>query len=140
MEMTRSKAIIAALHLVDSRVQSKGFARRLSALSDSRHFRAATRGVLPDGFVVNEDAAQVVVYEVADTNPIRPGKAVRLAELADELDEIGWALLVVVMDYTGHVVAEVPGWAYEPAYTEAYAPPNCLDMTPAARTAADLLA
>lgn len=134
--MTRSKEIIAGLQGRDARIQATGFAKRLRALSDSRYFYAAARAVLPDGFLLNDDAQEVVIYEVADTNPVRADKALKLAELDDELDEVGWSLRVVVLDYTGHVVAEVPGWAYHPAYTSEVAPPNCMDLTPAARAVA----
>jgi hypothetical protein len=133
---TASKRVIAGLMKIDPEIRSSGFRKSLAELSSSRYFLEAAGAFLPDGYLLDHDEARVLIYEVVDTHPIRPDKAACIAELSDELDDIGWELLVVTLDYTGHPTSELPGWAYMPAYTSMVAPPNCLDMTPAARAVA----
>lgn len=135
-DTTRSKEIIAALQAADRRVSSGGFAKAIAA-AVSPLCRELARGIIPDGYLIDEDERQVVLYEVADTHPIRPAKADKIADLYDELEQEEWTLRVVVLDYTSHVVADVHGWAFGGWFTSRFAPPNCLDMTPAARAAAD---
>ena len=129
-------AIIAALRAKDGRVARSGFAKAIAA-AISPLCRELARGIIPDGYLIDEGGRQVVLYEVADTHPIRPTKADKIAHLYDELEQEEWTLRVVVMDYTGHVVADVHGWAFGGWHTSRFAPPNCLDMTPAARAASD---
>lgn len=135
MGRTRSKDIISALKAKNPEVHDRGFAKALGKLSDSSLLQAAARAIIPDGYEMRHADCELVIYEVADTNPIRPAKAERIGELADEMDEACWSLRVVVLDYMGHVVADLPGWAYSEAYTSDFAPDNCLDMTPAAKAA-----
>lgn len=121
-------AILSRLEAVNPCVRRSGFAKALRAISESRVLYEAARKILPDGFTIGDGT--VTVIEVADTHPIRASKAERLSELAEELDEHGWLLEVAVYDYMGGLIAKVPGWAYGRALE--IAPPNCMDMTPAA--------
>jgi hypothetical protein len=137
--MTRSKQIIAGLQAADPSVRFGGFPAALAALTGApRTTRQLARAVIPDGYRIDHETREVTIYEVADTNPIRPDKAEKIADLYDELEQEEWVLRVVVLDYTGHVVADVHGWAFSPEHVAAFAPPNCLDLTPAARAATAL--
>lgn len=109
-----------------------GFAKALSKLSDSRYFYEAAKAVVPDAYELRHYDSEVVIFEVVDTNPICDEKGDRIAELSDELDDIGWALRVVTLDYMGQVLHELSGWAYMSAYTMAISPPGRKDKTPAA--------
>lgn len=133
MRDTRSKAIVREMMQGDAEVRRDGFASAMRRLCDSASLYAAARAILPDAYRIADD--EVILYEVADTNPIRPAKAQHIAELADEVDEIEMLLRVIVIDYTGHVIADTPGWAYGSSHTADYAPNHCMDMTPAARAA-----
>jgi hypothetical protein len=136
MSETASKRIVDGLIRKDARVRKSGFTKAVSALSDSSYFAAAAKGIVPDAYLLDHDERVVVMYEVVDTHPIRPKKADRIAELSDELDDIYWTLRVIVLDYTGHTVCDVPGWAFLAGYTQLFASPNALDMTPAAMAVA----
>lgn len=128
---TRSKLIVRELVASDPGIRRTGFAAAMRALSDSAILAQAASGIVPDAFSVTGD--EVILYEVADTHPIRSSKAQRIAILADEVDELGLLLRVVVIDYTGHVIADIPGWSYGASHTDEFAPASCMDMTPAAR-------
>ena len=136
MKDTASKRIVAALMKKDARIKKAGFAKALRALCDYQYFANAVKGIIPDAYLLDHDERVVVMYEVADTHPIRAAKADRIAELSDELDDIYWSLRVVVIDYTGHTVCEVPGWSFLAAYTQLFASPAAMDMTPAAMAVA----
>jgi hypothetical protein len=129
--MTNSKRIVAALMAINPEMRNQGFAKALAALSDSEHFYKLARSIIPDAYVITDE--EVIIYEVADTHPIRDNKAEKLSELCDELDDIGLAMRVVVLDYTGATVADTPGWAYMPTYTGFFASEACMDLTPAAK-------
>ena len=129
--MTNSKRIVAALMAHNPEIQNKGFARTVAKLSDSVRLHEVARSILPDAFAIT--SGEVIIYEVADTNPIRASKAYRLAELDDELDDAGYRFRVVMLDYTGATIGDTPGWAYLPAYTDSFASPECMDYTPAAK-------
>jgi hypothetical protein len=120
--------ILARMMAVNPAIRRGGFAKALAVISESRELYRYGRTILPDGYEIGDGV--VTLIEVADTHPIRAAKAGRIAELADELDEYGWLLEVAVYDYMGGLVAKVPGWTYGRACQ--IAPPNCMDMTPAA--------
>lgn len=129
---TNSKRVVAELMAADPNVRDKGFPKSVAALQpDSRYFAECARRIRPDAFKIVDGV--VTIYEVVDTHPIRPAKAEHIAELADELDDIGLELAVLTLDYTGHVTSALPGYAYFPIYTSRFASEACLDMTPAAR-------
>lgn len=129
--VTHSKMVVAELMAGNPAIQYKRFSKALAVIPDSADVCAAAYGIVPDAYLIDEDA--VTIYEVADTNPISRDKAARISNLYDELDDIGLDLRVIVLDYAGGMIADLPGWAYGPSLTQQYAPENCRDMTPAAR-------
>jgi len=120
--------IIGRMMAANPGIRRSGFAKALAAISESRVLYQRARAILPDGFEIGDGV--VTVIEVADTHPIRAAKAARIFELWEELEEYGWELEVAVYDYMGGMVAKVPGWTFGRACE--IAPPNCMDMTPAA--------
>ena len=133
MSDTPSKKVIRELMSRDDNIRCTGFAKAMSELLDASEFLEACRRIRPDGYAITDD--EVILYEVADTHPIRQGKASHIAVLADFVDEAERLLRVVVLDYTGNIVADVPGWAYASNHTDEHAPDNCMDLTPAAKAA-----
>ena len=121
-------SILVRMMAANPGIRRSGFAKALSAISESRVLYQRARAILPDGFEIGDGT--VVIIEVADTHPIRAAKAGRIFDLWEELEEYGWELEVAVYDYMGGMVAKVPGWAYGRA--REIAPPHCMDMTPAA--------
>lgn len=68
---------------------------------------AACHAILPDAYRIADD--EVILCEVAYTNPVRAAKAQRIAELSDEVDKSGVPLRVVMIGYTGHIISDTPG-------------------------------
>lgn len=123
--------IVMRLQSTRPDVRDKGFAKALAAVSPCRDLYTMARGIIPDAYEVGDGV--ITIIEVADTHPIRAAKAERIAELWDELEEYGWELWVEVYDYMGGMTAKLPGWCYGRGLE--IAPPNCMDLTPAALAA-----
>lgn len=131
--MTKSDEVVARLAVLDTRIKRRGFQAAIRRISEnSRYTAEISRRIVPDAYMEDAENFVMTIIEVVETSPITPGKGCWISELWDELDELGWSLMVRVYDYAGNLVASLPGYAYEPAYTSVFRAENCKDVTPAA--------
>lgn len=69
--MTRSLAVVQGLVARRPSVQTKKFARAVSALfPDEKELRECARAIVPDAYEIHHDIDTVTILEVVDTHPI----------------------------------------------------------------------
>lgn len=131
-QQTASSRVVAGMMAADSGIKNRGFPAACEAITGLLATREVARRIIPDAFRVTADDCALVIYEVDDTNPISREKAGKITALNDELDDSGWTLTVVVLDYVGHEVHRMPGWCFASYYIDKYLPEYAKDASPAA--------
>jgi hypothetical protein len=67
---------------------------------------------IPDGYLIDEQKREVIVYEVEDTHPCPPKKLMELAYFRFFLDTYDWEFRAIVLDRYGQNPRELPLVAY----------------------------
>lgn len=68
---------------------------------DVKIIAEASKGLVPDGYWIDEEDMVLHLIEVEDTNPLKDAKILRINELMWVLDSLSWNLRVHVTDRYG---------------------------------------
>jgi len=104
VKLTMSQVVAQMLKMEDGRVQTDRFVQALrQAIGEDWYKERPHDRIVPDAFLVDEKAKEVVVYEIEDTHRLTPEKLDLIIDYLYSVDEFGWSLRCVVMDrYGGH--------------------------------------
>lgn len=126
-DFTLHNVAIRALHLLDPRIETSNFRKKILALVmavaraqyeadpednnedwtlekhiNSYHCISLLQNEfkdVPDAFVIDKEREEILIFEVEDFHPMPAMKAWRLVDLADSISfEIGWDVRVFVSD------------------------------------------
>ena len=113
-------------------VEQFGFRNRIRKMfgDDSDVTLSAT--FIPDAFLIRAEDREIDLFEIVEFSPIRPDKGNQIGLFGEECLDEGWEVRVVVYDYVGNKVAELPSWVYLTHFIGWLAPNPTNDATAAA--------
>jgi len=106
ISLTFSKLVVDLLRKEDPSIRKRGFPRVLRQIFKDntplemvfRQGRTQTLGFTPDAFKVDSERREITLYEVEDSHRLTIRKLSIIVNLWWVLDDIGWALRLIVVD------------------------------------------
>lgn len=130
---TASDRIVEMLQSVHPDTKVKGFRQAIKKHVPRLLAEGVDVGFLPDAYRILPETKEVHLFEVVETNPIDSGKANRIFLFGDAMEDYEWFVTVVVFDWTGHKLAEMPYSAFSGLYASFFTDKNVKDALPVAR-------
>lgn len=130
---TASDRVVAMLQSIHPDTRVKGFRQSIKEHLPRLVAEGVDVGFLPDAYRILPDTMEVHLFEIVETNPLDRGKANRIFLFGDAMEDYDWFVTVIVYDWTGHKLAEMPYSAFPSMYASFFTDKNVKDILPVAR-------